>query len=331
MSQVLVALHYITFMVNWQMSTAVSGRGRLPATPLSEQTLAVALTSRGVRPLRAQASLCHQVWSLWRILPICGILLADMFVDRIASNGDFLPGPLNFQESEENNKMSILERIRSLLKANINEMLDKAEDPEKMLNQLIRDMEDGYREAREQVINAMADQKRLEKKYLANLNLAKEWEHKAEVAVQSGDEDTARKALKRAQDYEELSNDLKLALDRQEASVADLRVQLVALQAKIEEARQRRGVLVARHHRLQAEQKIRQSASGLKATDEAFAAFQRMEERIELEEMRMEAAAELEGEAEAVEARLAKEEAELQIEERLAALKARLAARSSTE
>jgi len=227
--------------------------------------------------------------------------------------------------------MGILERISSLIKANINEMLDKAEDPEKMLNQLIRDMEDGHREAREQVINAMADQKRLEKKYLANLNLAKEWEHKAEVAVQSSDEDAARKALKRAQDYEELSNDLKLALDKQENSVADLRVQLVALQAKIEEAKQKRGVLVARHRRLQAEQKIRESASGLKVTDEAFAAFQRMEERIELEEMRMDAATELEGEAEAVEARLAQEEAELQIEERLAALKARLAAKGDAE
>lgn len=227
--------------------------------------------------------------------------------------------------------MGILERISSLIKANINEMLDEAEDPEKMLNQLIRDMEDGYREAREQVINAMADQKRLEKKFLANLNLAKEWGHRAEVAVQSGNEDLARKALKKAQDYEELSNDLKLALDKQENSVADLRVQLTALQAKIEEAKQKRGVLVARHRRLQAEQKIRESASGLKATDEAFAAFQRMEDRIELEEARMEASAELEGEAEAVEARLAQEEAELQIEERLATLKARLAAKGSAE
>jgi len=90
-------------------------------------------------------------------------------------------------------------------------------------------------------------------------------------------------------------------------------------------------VLVARHRRLQAEQKIRESASGLKVTDEAFAAFQRMEERIELEEMRMDAATELEGEAEAVEARLAQEEAELQIEERLAALKARLAAKGDAE
>jgi phage shock protein A len=227
--------------------------------------------------------------------------------------------------------MGILERISALLKANINELLDQAEDPEKMLNQLIRDMEEGYREAREQVINAMADQKRLEKKYLANLNLAKEWEHKAEVAVQSGDEDLARKALKRVQDYEELSNDLKLALDKQEDNVTDLRVQLSALQAKIEEAKQRRGVLVARHRRLKAEQKIRESASGLKATDEAFAAFQRMEDRIELEEMRVEAMGELDEEAEVVEARLAQEEAELQIEERLAALKARLAAKGGAE
>lgn len=227
--------------------------------------------------------------------------------------------------------MGILERISALIKANINELLDRAEDPEKMLNQLIRDMEEGNREAREQVINAMADQKRLEKKYLANLNLAKEWEHKAEVAMRSGDEDSARKALKRAQDYEELSNDLKLALDKQEDNVTELRLQLTALQAKIEEAKQKRGVLVARHRRLKAAQKIRESASGLKATDEAFAAFQRMEDRIELEEMRMEASAELDEEAEAVEARLAQEEAELQIEERLATLKARLAAKGGAE
>ncbi|MFB0535393.1 MAG: PspA/IM30 family protein [Anaerolineae bacterium] len=227
--------------------------------------------------------------------------------------------------------MGILERISALVKANINELLDQAEDPEKMLNQLIRDMEEGYREAREQVINSMADQKRLEKKYLANLNLAKEWEHRAEVAVQSDDEDLARKALKRTQDYEELSNDLKLALDRQEDNVTDLQVQLSALQAKIDEAKQKRGVLVARHRRLKAEQKIRESASGLKATDEAFAAFQRMEDRIELEEMRVEAMGELDEEAEVVEARLAQEEAELQIEERLAALKARLAAKGGAE
>jgi phage shock protein A len=227
--------------------------------------------------------------------------------------------------------MSILERINSLIKANINDLLDKAEDPEKMLNQLIRDMEEGYREAREQVINAMADQKRLEKKYLANLNLAKEWEHKAEVAVQSGDEDLARKALKRVQDCEELSDDLKLALDKQEENVTDLQVQLSALQAKIEEAKHKRGLLVARHRRLKAEQKIRESASGLKATDEAFAAFQRMEERIELEETRMEAKAELDEEAQVLEARLAQEEVDLQIEERLAALKTRLAAKGDVE
>jgi phage shock protein A len=227
--------------------------------------------------------------------------------------------------------MSILERINSLIKANINDLLDKAEDPEKMLNQLIRDMEEGYREAREQVINAMADQKRLEKKYLANLNLAKEWEHKAEVAVQSGDEDLARKALKRVQDCEELSDDLKLALDKQEENVTDLQVQLSALQAKIEEAKHKRGLLVARHRRLKAEQKIRESASGLKATDEAFAAFQRMEERIELEETRMEATAELDEEAQVLEARLAQEEVDLQIEERLAALKTRLAAKGDVE
>jgi phage shock protein A len=232
---------------------------------------------------------------------------------------------------KEKIKMGILERISSLIKANINELLDQAEDPEKMLNQLIRDMEEGHREAREQVVNAMADQKRLEKKYLANLNLAKEWEHKAEVAVQSSDEDLARKALKRAQDYEESSNDLKLALDKQEDDVTNLRVQLSALQAKIEEAKQKRGVLVARHHRLQAEQKIRQSASGLKATDEAFAAFQRMEDRIEREEMRVEATAELDEEAEATEARLSREEVDLQIEERLAALKTRLAAKGGAE
>ncbi len=221
--------------------------------------------------------------------------------------------------------MAILDRISSILKANINELLDKAEDPEKMLNQLIRDMEEGLKEAREAVVEAMADEGRLERKFLSARNQAKEWEHKAEVAVRQGNDEMARQALKEAASSDELADDLKLALETQERKVEELRAQLSALQAKIEEAKRKKHTLIARWHRVKAEQKIRESAAGLPATDEAFAAYERMKERIEDEELRAEALAKLEKRL-STEAEFDKMETEQQIEDRLAALKARLSA-----
>ena len=218
--------------------------------------------------------------------------------------------------------MSIVERITTILKANINDILDNAEDPAKMVNQLIRDMEEAYQEAEDQVTEAMALEKKLEREYLAADALVEQAKTQAAKAVQVGRDDLARTALTRKLALAKRATLLQRELEDQTRAVTSLKAQLHALRAKIEDARQQKSVLLAKKKRLDAENAIRRSMADLQHAESAFETFERMKERIEDEEAILEAAKELEAEQAEIEADQGTNEA---VELELAALKAELA------
>jgi len=222
--------------------------------------------------------------------------------------------------------MSIVDRISTILKANINDLLDRAEDPTKMVEQLIRDMEAAYKDAEEQVTEAMALEKKLEREYLAAEGLVEQAHTQAAKAVQVGRDDLARNALTRKVALTKRASLLKAELEEQTKAVTSLKSQLHALRAKIDDARQQKAVLLARQKRLEAEQAIRRSVSDLGYTSRpwrtnAFEAFERMKEKIEDQEAILAAAKELEAENQQM---AEKTESSEEVEIELAALKAEL-------
>jgi len=218
--------------------------------------------------------------------------------------------------------MGILDRISTILRANINAMLDQAEDPEKMIDQIIRDQEDGIRQARNQVAEMIAEEKRLRGEADENHRLATEWGQKAELAVRKNADDLAREALHRQADYERNAQVYETQWAGQKDAVEKLKTDLRALEEKYEDTRRNRDVLIARHRRAAAQQqmqKVSASLAGLDATSD----LARMEERIRREEALASAQAELQGET--IDERFkALEQGDEELNQRLAALKAKV-------
>ena len=189
--------------------------------------------------------------------------------------------------------MGIFSRISTLLKANINDLISKAEDPEKILNQLILDMKEQLIEAKKQVAVAIADEKRLKKQLDNELGMAREWEKKAMMAVRAGRDDLASEALQRKGEHDNLAAEYKAHWEAQKAAADKLRNSLRALNNKIEEAKRKKNLLIARQKRIEAQKTIANTMSGINDTS-AFDTFNRMEEKISQEEAEVEALAEME-------------------------------------
>src|SRR5688572_14959571 len=188
--------------------------------------------------------------------------------------------------------MGILDRVSTNLRANINALLDQAEDPEKTLDHLIRDMADAIGQARGQVAEMIAQEKLLEADMERNLNLAREWGSKAELAVARGAEDLAREALRRKIDYEKNAHAYTSQLQSQEEVVAKLKHDLEQLESKYESAIRNREAMIARHRRAVAQQKVARTAAQLSTLDPT-SELSRMEERIRIEEARAAALSEV--------------------------------------
>jgi phage shock protein A len=188
--------------------------------------------------------------------------------------------------------MGFLSRIARLIKANINAMISGAEDPEKVLNQIIVDMSEQLIEARKQVAIAIADEKRLNKQLEEEALKAKDWEKRAMLAVKAGDDALAREALARKKQHDDLVAQYQGQWQKQKASVDQLKLALRALNNKIEEAKRKKSLLIARQKRAEAQQRIQETLSGLKSTS-AFEAFDQMASKIEQMEAQAEAQAEL--------------------------------------
>ena len=188
--------------------------------------------------------------------------------------------------------MGILERIRTVLKSNINALISKAEDPEKMLNQLIMDMNENLLEAKKSVAMAIADEKKLERQALENKSQGEEWERKAMLAVKAGKDDLAKEALTRKQEYDGYAASFQKEFEAQHASVEQLKDALRQLQAKIEEASRKKNLLIARAKRAEAQKQIQQTMGSLSGTS-SFDTFDRMAQKVDQVEAEAEAYKEL--------------------------------------
>ena len=188
--------------------------------------------------------------------------------------------------------MGILDRIRTVLKANINALISKAEDPEKMLNQLIIDMNEQLLEAKKQVAMSIADEKKLERQALENKAQGEDWEKKAMLAEKAGKDDLAKEALLRKQVYDGYAASFQKEFESQHASVEQLKDALRQLQAKIEEASRKKNLLVARAKRAEAQKQIQQTMGSLSANS-AFDTFDRMAQKVDQVEAEAEAMKEL--------------------------------------
>jgi len=191
--------------------------------------------------------------------------------------------------------MGIFARLGTLIKSNINDLITKAEDPEKMLNQVLLEMQQQLVGAKKSVAVAIADEKKLQKQYNQELDKAKEWERKAMVAVRAGDDDLAKEALVRKQEHENVSGQFQQQWIGQKAAVSKLKDALRLLNNKIEEAKRKKNILIARKKRAEAQQQIASTMQGLGDTS-AFDTFDRMADRINMLEAEAEAGAELAGE-----------------------------------
>src|SRR6266568_542871 len=172
--------------------------------------------------------------------------------------------------------MGIFDRLSTLIRSNINDLINRAEDPEKMLNQLIVDMRTQLAKAKQQVASAIADEKRLSAQAEQEKKLAEDWEKRAVLAVQEGRDDLAKQALLRhnehAQNYVGLH----------ETWVND----------RVEEAKRKKNILIARQKRAEAHKRIQETMSSM-SDKSAFETFERMAEQIEHEERKLLAAAEV--------------------------------------
>lgn len=191
--------------------------------------------------------------------------------------------------------MGIFSRLGTLIKSNINDLVTKAEDPEKMLNQVLLDMQQQLVEAKKAVAVAIADEKKLQKQYNSELEKAKEWERKAMVAVRAGDDELARQALMRKQEHEGISGQFQKQWIAQKQAVDKLKDALRLLNNKIEEAKRKKNILVARKKRAEAHKQIATTMHGLTESS-AFDTFDRMAQRIDMLEAEAEASSELAGE-----------------------------------
>ena len=188
--------------------------------------------------------------------------------------------------------MPIFEKISRILKSNINDLLDRVEDPEKVLNQLLEDMRHELKEAKVQVVAAIRDGNRLEAQYKENLESAVNWEKRAIVFIENGDDVHAKEALRRKKSFSELADNYREQLESQRESIAVLKDGLATLQEKIEEAEHKRAILIARAKRAEAERNIQETVAGI-ADSSAASAFDRIQDRVTETEAHAEAYREL--------------------------------------
>ncbi|PYV88636.1 MAG: phage shock protein A [Acidobacteria bacterium] len=216
--------------------------------------------------------------------------------------------------------MPLLERVSTLVRANLNDLVDRAEHPEKMIKQVILDMENQLLQVKTQVAIAIADQHLLEKKQKENEDKVAEWIRKAELAVDKKQDDLARAALQRTESYRELSQGFAEQVTDQKAQVENLKTALRQLEQKLIEAKAKADLLIAQHRRARAVDKA--GAARISAGNGSSAnAFDRMKRKVVHTEAKSKAQSEVASDD--LEDRLSALEKEDRIEQLLNELKAR--------
>jgi len=193
--------------------------------------------------------------------------------------------------------MGIFDRLATMIRSNLNDLISRAENPEKMLNQLVLDMRSQLAKAKQQVATAIADEKKLQAQAEQEKKLGEDWEKRAMLAVQEGRDDLAKQALLRHAEHMQNAAQLDETWRKHAAETEQLKNSLRALNDKIEEAKRKKNILIARQRRAEAQRRIQETMSSM-SDKSAFETFERMTERIEETERKALAAAELSEELE---------------------------------
>ncbi|MGB7518677.1 MAG: PspA/IM30 family protein [Spirulinaceae cyanobacterium] len=217
--------------------------------------------------------------------------------------------------------MGLFDRLSRVVRANLNDVVSKAEDPEKILEQSIIDMQEDLIQLRQAVARAIATQKRTEQQHNKNQEEANRWQQRAQLALTKGDENLAREALSRKKSYAETAGTLKAQLEQQNGQVATLKRNLIALESKISEAKTKKDMLKARVSAAKANEQLQGAISNMN-TSGSMAAFERMEEKVLEMEARSSAMGELVGND--LEGQFAQLESGSDVDDELAAMKAQI-------
>jgi phage shock protein A len=216
--------------------------------------------------------------------------------------------------------MALLERVSTLVRANLNDLIDRAEDPEKMLRQVIVDLENQMLQVKTQVAIAIADHHLLQKRKKENEEKGADWMRKAELAVDKKQDDLARTAIDRSMSFRQMATSFEQQIEDQAVQVDNLKSALSKLEMKLEEARNKSELLIAQHRRARAA--CRAGDARLRAESGAQeSAFDRMNRKVQTVDAMGQAKTELL--VDSVEDQFAKLEREDQIDKLLADLKAR--------
>jgi phage shock protein A len=188
--------------------------------------------------------------------------------------------------------MGLFDRLWRVIRANINSLVGAAEDPEKILEQAVMDMQEDLIQLRQAVAGAIAAQKRTERQCSQAESTASEWFQRAQLALQKGEENLAREALTRKKSYQETATAMKASLGQQNVVVTQLKENMRALESKISEAKSKKDMYIARARSAASSERLQQMMGNLN-TGSALSAFERMEEKVMQLEARSEAIAEL--------------------------------------
>jgi len=218
--------------------------------------------------------------------------------------------------------MALLERVATLIRANLNDLLDQAEEPEKMIKQVILDMQNQLLQVKTQVAIAIADEHLLENKQKENQDKVAEWRRKAELAVDKREDELARAALHRVESYRELEASFSQQASDQKVQAENLKTALRKLEQKLEEAQAKAELLIAQHRRARAAGKAEDARQAI-GNGQKSAAFERMQRKVAYHEAASQAKSELG--ADGVEDRLTAIEKADRIEQLLAEMKAKRA------
>jgi phage shock protein A len=216
--------------------------------------------------------------------------------------------------------MALLERVATLVRANLNDIIDKAEEPEKMIKQVMLDMQNQLLQVKTQVAIAIADQHLLEKKQRENQEKTAEWVRKAELAVDKKEDDLARAAIERSLSYKSLAANFADQVADQTVQVENLKTALRKLEQKLAEAQAKSDVLIAQHRRARALNKAGDASLAMGNASNTDA-FDRMKGKVQRDEALSQAKAELTGDS--IEDRFASLEKEEEVNRLLAELKAK--------
>lgn len=218
--------------------------------------------------------------------------------------------------------MGIFKRISLIIRSNLNALIEKAECPEKMLDQIIADLIENMREIKLQVARSVKDEKLLERKEEENRKLVNEYEKKARLSLEGNDEVLAREALRRKKSYGEIADSMIKELDEQRKVVELLKASYKALEAKIEEAKNKRHVLLSRQKRAETRIDLSDSLDTVSQQADLFDAFDRMADKVSSTEAMAGAVAEMEKIT--VDEKFALMERDKAVDDELTALKASL-------